>query len=59
MELKSIYENIIFVPPAVSYAHNIIGISTINGQMTFSFHHMVRRGEIPSQNELEKEKSLL
>lgn len=52
-------KNIIFVPPAVSYAHNIFGISTINGQMTFSFHHMVRRGEIPSQNELEKEKSLL
>lgn len=52
-------KNIIFVPPAVSYAHNIIGISTINGQMTFSFHHMIRRGEIPSQNELEKEKSLL
>ena len=45
-------ENIIFVPPAVSYAHNIIGVSTVNGKMTFSFHNMVRHYEIPSQNEL-------
>lgn len=36
-------KNIIFVPPAVSYAHNVIGISTINGKMTFSFHNMVRQ----------------
>lgn len=34
-------KNIIFVPPAVSYARNIIGISTISGKMTFSFHNMV------------------
>lgn len=34
-------KNIIFVPPAVSYARNIIGISTINGKMTFSFHNMI------------------
>lgn len=33
-------KNIIFVPPAVSYSHNIIGISTVNGKMTFSFHNM-------------------
>lgn len=45
-------ENIIFVPPAVSYAHNIIGISTVNGKMTFSFHNMVRHYEKSSQNEL-------
>lgn len=45
-------ENIIFVPPAVSYAQNIIGISTVNGKMTFSFHNMIRHYEIPSQNEL-------
>lgn len=45
-------KNIIFVPPAVSYAHNIIGISTVNGKMTFSFHNMVRHYEISSQNEL-------
>lgn len=45
-------KNIIFVPPAVSYAHNIIGISTVNGKMTFSFHKMVRRYERPSQHEL-------
>lgn len=34
-------ENIIFVPPAVSYSHNIIGISTINGKMTISYHNMI------------------
>lgn len=33
-------KNIIFVPPAVSYAHNIIGIITVQGQMTISFHRM-------------------
>lgn len=34
-------ENIIFVPPAVSYSHNIIGVSTVNGKMTISYHNMV------------------
>lgn len=38
-------KNIIFVPPAVSYAHNIIGVSTVNGKMTFSFHNMIRNYE--------------
>ncbi len=33
-------KNIIFVPPAVSYAHNIIGIITVQGKMTISFHKM-------------------
>lgn len=33
-------KNIIFVPPAVSYSRNIIGISTFNGQMTISWHNM-------------------
>lgn len=33
-------ENIIFVPPAVSYSHNVIGVSTINGRMTISYHGM-------------------
>lgn len=33
-------KNIIFVPPAVSYSHNIIGIITVNGKMTISFHKM-------------------
>ncbi len=33
-------ENIIFVPPAVSYSQNIIGILTVNGKMTISFHGM-------------------
>lgn len=36
-------ENIIFVPPSVSYSHNVIGISTVNGKMTFSFHSIVKR----------------
>lgn len=35
-------ENIIFVPPAVSYSNNIIGILTVNGKMTFAFHNMAR-----------------
>lgn len=33
--------HMIFVPPAVSYSHNIIGVLTVNGKMTFSFHGMV------------------
>lgn len=33
-------ENIVFVPPAVSYANNIIGVSTINGEMTLTYHGM-------------------
>ena len=35
-------KNIIFVPPAVSYSHNIIGVSTINGRMTIS-HHDIKK----------------
>lgn len=31
--------NIIFVPPAVSYSNNIIGVSTFNGKMTISHHN--------------------
>ncbi len=38
-------ENIIFVPPAVSYSHNIIGILTVDGKMTFAFHNMARHDE--------------
>lgn len=34
-------KNIIFVPPAVSYSQNVIGVSTFNGKMTFTFHNMV------------------
>ncbi len=34
--------NIIFVPPAVSYSHNIIGVSTINGRMTISYHNITK-----------------
>ncbi len=36
-------ENIIFVPPAVSYSRNIIGVSTVNGRMTFSCHNRKKR----------------
>lgn len=35
-------ENIIFVPPAVSYCQNVIGVSTINGRMTISYHNMTQ-----------------
>lgn len=48
LEIPAVYgncqiKNIIFVPPAVSYSRNVIGISTINGQMTISWHNMHRR----------------
>ncbi len=33
-------KNVIFVPPAVSYSHNIIGVSTINGRMTIAYHNI-------------------
>ena len=35
-------DNIIFVPPAVSYSQNIIGVSTINGRLTFSYHDVMK-----------------
>lgn len=35
-------ENIIFVPPAVSYSHNIMGVSTVNGRMTISHHDITK-----------------
>lgn len=31
-------ESIIFVPPAVSYCKNVIGVSTVNGRMTIAYH---------------------
>ena len=31
-------EKIIFIPPNISYSHNIIGVSTFNGEMTLTFH---------------------
>lgn len=33
-------ENIIFVPPAVSYSNNIIGVLTVNGRMTIAYHNI-------------------
>lgn len=35
-------DNIIFVPPAVSYSNNIIGVSTYNGKMTISYHNIIK-----------------
>lgn len=40
-------ENIIFVPPAISYSHDIYGILTVNGKMTVSFHDMDARAAVP------------
>ncbi len=34
-------KNIIFVPPAVSYCQNVIGVSTINGRMTIAYHNII------------------
>lgn len=31
-------ENIIFVPPNISYSHNVIGVSTFQGKMTVTYH---------------------
>ncbi len=49
-------KNIIFVPPAVSYSQNIIGISTINGKMTFSFHNMIRHNRQQGKTKRREEK---
>lgn len=35
-------ENIIFVPPAVSYSNNTFGVSTVNGRMTISYHGIAK-----------------
>lgn len=43
-------KNITFVPPAVSYARNIIGISTLNGKMTVTYHFMGGFEEYAQQN---------
>ena len=43
-------KNITFVPPAVSYARNIIGISTLNGKMTVTYHFMGGLGEYTQQD---------
>lgn len=41
-------KNIVFVPPAVSYSHNIIGVSTINGRMTISYHDICSQEQCSS-----------
>lgn len=33
-------EEIIFIPPAISYSDNIIGVATIGGKMTVTYHGM-------------------
>lgn len=33
-------DNIIFIPPAISYSHKIIGVSTINGKLSISYHNV-------------------
>lgn len=33
-------DNIIFIPPAISYSHNIIGVSTINGKLSISYYNV-------------------
>ena len=33
-------EKMIFVTPVVSYAHNIIGVLTVNGKMALTYHSM-------------------
>lgn len=33
-------EDILFVPPAVSYSHNVMGILTYDGKMTIAYHGM-------------------
>lgn len=37
-------ENIIFVPPSISYSNNIFGVSTVNGRITVSYHNIKNSG---------------
>ena len=43
---------IIFIPPAVSYSHNIIGVSTFNGEMTISYHNITTLQHSYSEKDL-------
>lgn len=43
LDIPSVYgtvklEKIVFIPPNVSYAHHIIGVSTFHGEMTVTYH---------------------
>lgn len=45
IEMKPCYghykvSNVIFIPPSISYTENIIGVSTINGRITITYHGM-------------------
>lgn len=40
---QHIIENIVFVPPAVSYCNTIIGVLTTNGKMTITYHEMIKQ----------------
>lgn len=36
-------EDILFVPPKVSYAKQIVGVSTYGNKLTISYHNMKKR----------------
>ena len=40
---KLIVEDILFIPPKVSYTKNVIGISTYNHRLTVCYHKMENR----------------
>ncbi|BCN29166.1 hypothetical protein [Anaeromicropila herbilytica] len=38
-------DNVIFIPPSISYTENIMGVSTINERMTITYHGMKKDEE--------------
>ena len=45
LDIQEVYgenriEEIIFIPPSISYSDNIIGVATIGGKMTVAYHGM-------------------
>lgn len=44
--------NLIFIPPSISYTHNIIGVSTVNEKLTITYHGMKCNEENGWFNEL-------
>lgn len=47
-------KNIIFVPPVVSYAKHIIGVSTIGDEMTITYHYMNDQNETEEKRFFER-----
>lgn len=43
---KNRIEDIIFIPPVISYSRIIIGVSTVNGKMTLAYHGMEGENEV-------------